>query len=410
MSPPPLRIVLVEFSPSGGLFQFSFQMGRALARAGHHVTLLTGPDPEMVSGEARFEVAPVLPTWHPGAGVEPVVVRKLRRPVRAARLVAAWLQVGRMVREIRPDVVQWSEWRFSIDGLLASLIARRGWAGVCADVAHSPIPLQEQRGDAGPYRRGGVLYGGLGRGYRAMDLLLVLGESSRTDLLATWPGVSRVEVIPFGDLGVLAHGDPVDPGDCPEQVVFFGSLTGYKGLDLLLDAFAAVRAQRPAATLKIAGPVVGDLDVKDLARRARAIDGVQFLPGYVPAEDVPGLVGGARLLAAPYRRSNASAVVRLAQTFGRPVVVTDVGDLAESVDDGVTGLVVAPEDTTALASAMVRLLSDPGEASRMGAEGRRRLMEESSWEVVAGRLDALYRSVLETNPAPAAATARRRIR
>ncbi len=401
MTGAPLRIVLVEFSPSGGLFQFSFQMGKALAEAGHRVTLLTGPDPEMTSSVPGFEVASLLPTWHPGAGVEPLVIRKLRRGSRAARHVAAWLQVARFVRETGPDVLQWSEWRFALDGMLASAVAHRGWARVCTDLAHSPLPLQEQRGGSDPYRRGRLLYAGLGRGYRAMDAVLVLGRRSRSDLLGVWPDLPTVEVIPHGDQRAFAREDLPDAGECSERVVLFGSLTGYKGIGVMLEAFARVRAERPGATLRIAGPVVGDLDVEDLTRRAAAVDGVEFRPGYVPSEDVPGLIGGARVLAAPYTRSNASGVVRLAQTLARPVVVTDVGDLADSVDDGETGFVVAPGDPASLAHSIIRLLGDPDLATGMGVEGRRRLLEGSSWEVVAGRLDSLYRSLLGAEAEPA---------
>ncbi len=395
MSLRPLRIVLVEFSPSGGLFQFSFEMGTALAQAGHTVTLLTGPDPEFTSTVAGFDVAPVLPTWHPGAGVEPSLVRKARRGVRALRHVAAWASVARFVRETRPDVLQWSEWRFALDGLLASAVASRRWAGICADLAHSPIPLEEQRGGSGPYRQGRLLYRGLGRGYLAMDAVMVLGSRSRAELLDAWPEVQRVEVIPHGDLRTLAHDEPAAAGDCPERVVLFGALTGYKGIDVLLEAFTRIRSARPSATLLIAGPVVGDLNVAEMQMRAAAVEGVEFSPGYVPADDVARLVGGARLVAAPYTRSNSSGVVRLAQTLARPVVATDVGDLSGSVKDGETGLVVRPGDPEGLAEAVIRLLGDPRLATRMGAEGRRQLFAESSWELAAGRLVSIYRSALD---------------
>lgn len=390
----PLRIVLVEFSPSGGLFHFSFQMGAALAEEGHEVTLLTGPEPEMTSTVQGFEVVPLLPTWHPGGGVEPLVVRKVRRVFRGGRHVAAWIQVARFVRDLEPDVLQWSEWRFAVDGLAASAVAHRGWAQVCISLAHSPIPIEEQRAGSGAYRTSRVLYGALGRGYRAMDGVLVLGQQSRSDLLRAWPKLPSVQVIPHGDQRAFAREEWPDPGGCPEEVVLFGSLTGYKGIDVLLDAFAMVRAERPGASLRIAGPVMGDLDVDGMARRASAMAGVEFRPGYIPADEVPGLVGGARLVVAPYTRSNASGAVRLAQTLARPVVVTDVGDLADSVDDGETGFVVPAGDPARLARAIVRLLEEPELATGMGLEGRRRLFEDSSWEVVAGRLDGVYRSLL----------------
>ncbi|MBV9660145.1 MAG: glycosyltransferase family 4 protein [Acidimicrobiales bacterium] len=392
------RVTLVEFTPSGGLFQFSYQLGQGLAELGHDVELVTGPEPELRSDHPRFRVLPILPTWHPGAGVERPWLRKSRRVIRAVRHVAAWAVVARHLRRVRPDVVQWSEWRFGIDGLLAAAIARRRWAGLASDLAHSPIPLEEQGAGDGAYRQGRLLRAGLARGYRAMDAVFVLGETSSADLQANFPEVDAPVVIPHGHEGIFDSGPVVPPGDCPQRVVLFGSLTRYKGIDVLLDAFAEVRRRLPEAELVVAGPLVGDLELEALLLRADRIGNVALRPGYLPIERVPELVGSARVFAAPYLRSNASGAVRLAQTLGRPVVVTDVGDLADSVPDGVAGLVVPPEDARSLAEALLRLLEDPRLADRMGAAGRDRLLDEGSWERVAARVSAVYDSVLDRPP------------
>jgi glycosyltransferase involved in cell wall biosynthesis len=75
-------------------------------------------------------------------------------------------------------------------------------------------------------------------------------------------------------------------------------------------------------------------------------------------------------------------------TLGRAVVASDVGDLRGAVADGSSGLLVAPADAQALATALERVLADPALAGRMGAEGRRRVLEHSSWELVAERVEA----------------------
>lgn len=387
-------VTLVEFTPSGGLFQFSFQLGQALAQLGHRVQLLTGPDPELRSDDPRFEILPILPTWHPAGPPRPSVILKSRRVLRAGRHLAAWYVTARHLRRSRPDVVQWSEWRFGIDGAAAAAITNRRWASAAVDLAHSPIPLEEQRPGGSVYRGGRLLMGGLARGYRAMDAVLVLGETSQRDLAATFPDVQRTVVIPHGHEGIFATEPIEDPGRCGPRVVLFGSLTRYKGIDTLLEAFAEVRRQRPAAHLVVAGPVVGDIDIQDLAQRAEQIGQVDFRPGYVDMEEVPGLVGSARVVAAPYTRSNASGAVRLAQTLGRPVVVTDVGDLADSVVDGQSGFVVPAGDVGALAAALLRLIDDPALATGMGATGQKRVLDEGSWERVAEEVSAVYDSIL----------------
>lgn len=382
-----MNILLVEFSPSGGLYQFAFQLGEALARAGHAVQLLTGPDPELLPRTAGLSVLSTLPTWHPAEAVRPPgPVRAVRRVVRAGRHVAAWAVVDRHLRRTRPDVVLWGEWRFTLDGHLAAALARRHRArSVLADLAHTPLPFSEQRTRGPLHKRGLGLQSALASAYGLLDVVFVLGERSRADLLTAFPQVRRVEVVPHGDEGVFADGPVPDPGACGPRVLFFGTLARYKGLDLLLDAFVMVRRALPDAELLIAGAPV-DVDTAALTRRAEAVGGVELRLGYVPRDAVSSLFGAARVVVAPYLLANQSGVVHLAQTFGRPVVATDVGDLHVSVRPGQTGLLVPPGDAAALAGALQILLADPEQSTRMGAAGRRRLEAESSWDEVAARM------------------------
>lgn len=385
-----MKICLVEFSPSGGLYQFALQLADALARQGHAVDLLTGPDPELRPTDPAVRLLPVLRTWHPAsAGHDRWALRKARRVVRAGRQVAAWSQAAAYLRREQPDVVQWAEWRFALDGAMVAAIARRHPEVVMSDLAHTPRPFSEQR-NRGPLHKGGpLLHRALSAAYARMDLVLVLGERSRAEFRAAFPAVRRVEVVPHGDEGIYAGPVPL-PSRCPPTALFFGTLARYKGVEVLLDAWRQVHAERPAARLIVAG-AVADIDLPALRRQAAAAGGVDLRPGYVPAHAVRDLVGAARLVVAPYRLAYQSGVVHLAQTLGRPVVASDVGDLAAAVRPEVTGLLVPPGDPVALAAAMARLLDDPAEADRLGAAGQARLSEEEgSWDAAAGRLTEIY--------------------
>lgn len=88
----------------------------------------------------------------------------------------------------------------------------------------------------------------------------------------------------------------------------------------------------------------------------------------------------------PYRNASASGALSAAQTFGRPVVVTAEGGLAESVEDSETGLIVPARSPSVLAAAITKLLNDPEWAESLGQRGRRVALEERSWEVVARRV------------------------
>lgn len=396
-----LAVTLVEFNPSGGLFQFAVQLGEALARRGHRVELLTGPRPELASRVPGFTVVPALPTWHASDGAaDPAAWRRVRRVWRAARYHAAWGVLLLHAARRRPDVLQLAGSRFPTDGLLTAVLTavlartsrRAGRRSALLTVAHAPQPFNEQRATGEVFKTGPVLHRALDLGYRSCDAVLVLGEQTAADLRAAFPGVRRVAVVPHGDEDVFLQDAPSGAASTGPVVLCFGTMQAYKGLDLLLDAFPLVRAQRPDARLVMSGAPSGDTDVDALRRRAEQVGGVEFRPGYVPLADVDPLFRRARLVVAPYRYANASGVVELAHTFARPVVATAVGDLPAAVRHEVAGLVVPPGDAAALAAAMVRLLDDPAEAQRLGEAGR--AAATTGWAGAAEEFERVYLSCL----------------
>ena len=90
----------------------------------------------------------------------------------------------------------------------------------------------------------------------------------------------------------------------------------------------------------------------------------------------------------PYVSATQSGVAQIAFHFGRPVITTDVGGLAEAVPDGIVGLVVPPDDPVALAGALVRFASEDGLAERL-AEGVRQHRERFSWGRLAEAVEEL---------------------
>ncbi|MGY1846855.1 glycosyltransferase family 4 protein [Blastococcus sp. SYSU DS1021] len=393
-----LKVTLVEFSPSGGLFQFAVQLGEALADRGHDVELLTGPDPELPSRHPGLRVVPGLPTWHAAEGAsDPPLQRRLRRVVRAGKYHLAWVALLRHVARTRPDVVQFSGGRFPVDGAAIAWLARRRRNGrpLLVTLAHSPLPFNEQKPNGEVLRANKLLNASFGLGYRSVDALIVLGEQSAADLRSGWPEVGEISVIPHGDEGVFVREAPGPAGATDPVVLFFGTMQAYKGLDLLLEAFERIRAQRPEAKLVIAGAPSGDTDLGELRRTAARIGGVEVRAAYIPMEDVPALFEQARVVVAPYRYANASGVVELARTFRRAVVGTAVGDLPAVIDHDETGLLVPPGDVEGLAAGLLRLLDDSTAAERMGDAAQERSAKGASWSTVAERTEQVYRRALD---------------
>lgn len=383
----PQRIELVEFAPSGGLFQFSLQLGEALARAGAEVNVITGPSPELNSREPGCRVRSILPTWHPTAGAEaPEWWRRARRGIRAGQHVLAWFVLLAHLLRTRPDVVIWSAWRFPIDGWGVHVVRRALPNAILALIAHEPRPVVEQPGQAGMYKTSTTTSRALSTAYADLDVAFVLGEAARKILIETWPITAPVHAIPHGDEGIFVS-TPTKSVDTTGPVALsFGTITAYKGIDTLCEAWPAVRAKVPNAELIIAGALSADMNESSLRAAVERLEGVILHLGYVPVLGVSTYFVKARCVVLPYKRSSQSGVAHLAHTMGRPVIATRVGDIPTAVRDDVSGLLVAPEDPKALAGALVRLLTDPELARVMGEAGQRGLAETASWDDVAAAL------------------------
>jgi glycosyltransferase involved in cell wall biosynthesis len=190
---------------------------------------------------------------------------------------------------------------------------------------------------------------------------------------------------------VVAHGTdalPVEPLPARPTVLFFGRLSQYKGLDVLLRAMPRVWANVPDAHLVVAGE--GPLpDAPELGDERVVVHN-----DYVPEADVTRLFREATVVALPYVEATQSGVGSVAKAHGRPMVATRAGSLPELVADG-SGLVVEPSDAGGLAGALVELLADEARAREMGLAGARTAGERTSWAAVgAATLDAYRRNRL----------------
>jgi glycosyltransferase involved in cell wall biosynthesis len=309
--------------------------------------------------------------------------------------------LGHLRRE-RPDVAQFGELRFLLDSAALAVVARLVRPTTVVDVAHNPLPYDVNHADQSVEKGGRLTRAFLARAYAGCGVVLVLGEGPRRQLREHFPALRRVAVCGHGDYAsVLGSAVVPVPSAAPPAALFFGAWTKYKNIPLLLDAFSLVRARSafrrsaktlPEAWLTLAGPVMPDIDLTEIQARAEAIGQVELRPGYVPMEDLPALFGAHRVVMFTYETVNISGSIHMAYTFGRPVVATDVGAMADNVQHGHIGLLVDP-DPAAVAEAMITLL-DPETADEMGAAAARHAARGASWSGVVKKAVAAYRSAL----------------
>jgi len=232
---------------------------------------------------------------------------------------------------------------------------------------------------------------------RNSDGYLVMSQSVERDLDMLKPGAPRRRGLhplyaQFDRGRWTRESARVRLGLDGEVAVFFGYVRHYKGLDTLLEAWPAVRRQRPA-TLVVAGEFYEDAAPfrEQVARlNAGATPGaapVRLLDRYLADDEVEALFKAADVVVLPYRSATQSGVTHVAYALGKPVITTDVGGLAETVRPGETGLVVPPENPEALAGAIVRFFAE-GLGPRLAA-GVEAIRQAHSWEALADQVVAL---------------------
>jgi glycosyltransferase involved in cell wall biosynthesis len=170
-------------------------------------------------------------------------------------------------------------------------------------------------------------------------------------------------------------------------------LAPQKGHRVLFDALPAVRDAVPDVHARL----IGHEELSTTAElRAYAVErGVADLVAFEGFRaDIAQVMADLDVFVLPSLWEGFGLVLLEAMAAGRPVVASAVGPIPEIVVDGVTGLLVPPGDSTALAAAIVRLLRDPELASALGKAGRVRVERELRIDTMVERTEALYGELL----------------
>jgi len=141
--------------------------------------------------------------------------------------------------------------------------------------------------------------------------------------------------------------------DSFRYLLFFGFIRDYKGLDLLLEAFADERLRKTPLKLIVAGEFYCDpKPYHEQIARLGIGEHVIMSNDFIPDSAVANYFCASDLVVQPYKSATQSGVTQIAYHFNKPMLITDVGGLAEIVPNGKTGYVVPP-DPAAVANAIV---------------------------------------------------------
>ena len=301
-----------------------------------------------------------------------------------------WISLGRRIRRQAPDVLvlaYWMPFMAPCMGTVARIARSNGKTRVIA-LCHNLIPHEKRPGDM-------LLTRWL---INSLHGVMALSQSVCDDVHrfdGAMPTVASPHPL-YDNFGQRATHDEgcqglgLDPG-C-RYLLFFGLIRDYKGLDLLLNAFALCHDDPAMARyrLLIAGEFYsGEERYRSMATTLGIDDQIVWHTHFVPDSQVRLYFGAADIVVQPYKSATQSGVTQIAYHFGLPMLVTRVGGLPEIVPDGRAGYVADP-DAGAIAQALLRFVQTSPDFSAGLAEERRKY----TWGTFTARFRTLFNTIV----------------
>jgi glycosyltransferase involved in cell wall biosynthesis len=313
-----------------------------------------------------------------GLGIE-VIPHKIRTPWDAGSI----RKIKNLIRELHVEVLHTHS---SVDSWAGGLAGR--WARVPVLVRTRHISVRVKR----PW---------LNRIYYLPDAVITTGEHIRRELLQTHKIPSeRIVSIPTGaDMGRFHPGPPdLDlkkrlglPIGSP-VITLVAVLRAQKRHEMVIGAAAEVLQVFPQARFIFVGDGPGRDRVEQEIKNAR-LESQILMTGY--REDIPAILSFTDLGIISSVAEGIPQFLFQIMAMGKPVIATEVGGIPEIVTSGVTGVLIPPEDSAALAKAIIKVLGDPESARRLGEEGRRLVEREYTVEKMAEKVYRVYQQVYE---------------
>jgi D-inositol-3-phosphate glycosyltransferase len=242
--------------------------------------------------------------------------------------------------------------------------------------------------------------------YRLMEQIFVHTQKMKDQLMQTF-GVreDRITVIPFGTYDMVPQSTLTSSQakqrlglrESDRTILFFGRITPYKGIDMLVDAFARIALDDPNYRLVIAGEVMKESErlwqraQQTIVQRSIQEQVVQHTR-YIGDTEIELYFKGADVLVLPYSQIFQSGVLFMAYSFGLPVIATDVGSFGRDIIEGETGFVCRPGDPADLARVIQKYFASDLFKTIDEKRGKiKNLIEAShSWEIAAGKTGDVY--------------------
>jgi glycosyltransferase involved in cell wall biosynthesis len=180
-------------------------------------------------------------------------------------------------------------------------------------------------------------------------------------------------------------------GTPPPVIISVGSLVSVKGHDILVDAFKYVQSRLPDSELVLVGSGEMEKPLKKQAESLGLAENVTFT-GWLEKREIRRFHERASVFALPSRSEGLGIALLEAMAAGLPCVAADVGGIPEVISDSTVGTLVPPNDSEALAHALLEILKDRKRASRLAHNARQRA-KAFSWKNTLDQYEDVFQSV-----------------
>ena len=173
------------------------------------------------------------------------------------------------------------------------------------------------------------------------------------------------------------------------NVLFFGRISPYKGLEYLCEAMMKVKEKIPDVTFTIAGGGKMYFDVKP----SEKCNWIEIRNHYIEMEELAEVLQQCSITVCPYIDATQSGVIMTSYALCKPVVATNVGGLCEMIDDDKSGVLIQPKSSTLLADAIIKLLNDSERLKAMQQYIKQTYLDGyKSWDVITERYVSCYKT------------------
>ncbi|HMK30791.1 MAG TPA: glycosyltransferase [Terriglobales bacterium] len=310
------------------------------------------------------------------------VPRPLRNSFKLVEHISDTARLAVAINAAPPDLIHY-QWMPAplIDQLAIRQLKRRGIPVVMT--VHDTTPFNDA-----PTSQGQNL--GWKANLELFDCLIVHTEQSKTTLEQM--GIrTAIATVPHGVLSFGAAPTPVPRGG-KLRLLFFGGIKPYKGLDVLLRAFAKLKQTHPAELRIVGNCPEGPAELESLIDSLGIRSSTRLECRFFDDAEIPEMLSEADLVIFPYRRIDSSGALLTALAYVKPFIASDVGIFRELMKDR-SGL-VPPGDVDALAAKLQELVDEPSKIERLTNIALEARSEIPSWEQIGALTASVYERVL----------------